>query len=797
MFGKLQTFKQKGSTIDIEFEDKMVSIEVITPSIIRFFAPFAAERRPSKAIEDLHPHPGVFTVRQEDGKVVLQTETLIVQISDTFKVDIYDLEGHLLSADYRGHGTAFIRRGSGEGLELAAEEGHKMEKESDRFKIRVKKQLGKNTYFYGFGEKTGPLNKKGYHYRMWNTDDASPHVERFEKMYKSIPFFITLKDKQAFGYFFDNTYETVFDLGKENSDYYSFGAVDGDLNYYFIFGPSVKKVVGNYTFLTGTTPLPQMWTLGYQQSRWAYTPESRLREVADTFRKKDIPCDVLHLDIDYMDGYRVFTWDKKKFEDPAKALAELKAQGYKVVTIIDPGVKKDRGYSVYDEGMKNGYFATDKDGIPYVNRVWPGDALFPDFSNKKVRDWWAANQKIMTDTGVAGIWNDMNEPASFKGPLPDDVVFHNDGVETDHREIHNVYGHYMSQATYEGLKKATGKRPFVITRACFAGTQKYATVWTGDNQSMWEHLRMSLPMLMNLGLSGIAFCGTDVGGFGWDGSAELLSRWVQVGAFTPLFRNHSSIFTRDQEPWAFDEQTEAINRKYIKLRYQLIPYLYDILHDEESTGLPVIRPLLLHYQNDPKTYEINDEFLCGESLLIAPVVEQGAKARLVYLPEGDSWIDYWTKEKYDGGQYITRETPLDICPIYIKAGSFIPLYPVQNYIGEKKIDRLTLDIYLPDKGSAATYTHYQDDGESFDYRKGVYNLYTWEFSRDGRGVSIKQTLAHSGYDPSYQSITLILNQTSPEKILADGVPVPFVTNNGNTSFTVGTDISKIRVTCKE
>jgi alpha-glucosidase len=648
-------------------------------------------------------------------------------------------------------------------------------------------------YFYGFGEKTGPLNKKGYHYRMWNTDDASPHVERFEKMYKSIPFFITLKEKQAFGYFFDNTFETVFDLGKENSDYYSFGAVDGDLDYYFIYGPSVKKVVGGYTFLTGTTPLPQMWTLGYQQCRWAYTPEKRLREVADTFRDRDIPCDVLYLDIDYMDGYRVFTWDKEKFADPAKTLGELKAQGYKVVTIIDPGVKKDKGYTVYDEGLENGYFATDKDGIPYVNRVWPGDALYPDFSNKQVRDWWAGYQKIMTDTGIAGIWNDMNEPASFNGPLPDDVMFHNDGVIVDHREIHNVYGHYMSQATYEGLKKATGRRPFVITRACYAGTQKYATVWTGDNQSQWEHLRMSLPMLMNLGLSGIALCGTDVGGFSWDCSPELLSRWVQVGAFTPLFRNHSNIFTRDQEPWAFDEQTEAINRKYIKLRYQLIPYLYDMLHDEESSGLPVIRPLLLDYQNDPKTYEINDEFLCGESLLIAPVVEQGAKARLVYLPEGSSWIDYWSKQKYDGGQYLIREAPIDVCPIYIRAGSVIPLYPVQNYIGEKKIDRLTMDVYLPDMGSAATYTHYQDDGESFAYRDGVYNLYVWSVRKDGDSVQIIKRMEHAGYDKNYQSFIFRLNIEGPSEVTADGSPIPFERSDSLTSFTVREDVSKITV----
>jgi alpha-glucosidase len=298
-------------------------------------------------------------------------------------------------------------------------------------------------------------------------------------------------------------------------------------------------------------------------------------------------------------------------------------------------------------------------------------------------------------------------------------------MRTDHREMHNVYGHLMSKATYEGLKEATGKRPFVVTRAGYAGTQKYATVWTGDNQSIWDHLKMSLPMLMNLGMSGMPFCGSDVGGFSWDCTAELLSRWVQAGCFTPLFRNHSNIFTRDQEPWAFGEETEAINRKYIELRYRLLPYLYDLFHQEESTGLPVIRPLLLHYQEDEKTYELNDQFLCGEEILVAPVVHQGEQARMVYLPQGDDWIDFWTNERFGGGQYMVRETPIDICPIFIKAGSVIPMYPVQQYVGEQTLDELTLDIYPPKNGERCRYVHYQDDGESFAYRDGAFNLYEW------------------------------------------------------------------------
>ncbi len=512
-------------------------------------------------------------------------------------------------------------------------------------------------------------------------------------------------------------------MGKENSKYYYFGAMDGNLDYYFMYGPTVNKVVNEYTNLTGKTPLPQLWTLGYQQCRWSYAPQERAMEIAKCFREKDIPCDTIYLDIDYMDGFRVFTWDNKKFENPKEFLKQLKEMGFKVVTIIDPGVKVDKGYKIYDEGLKEGYFATDKDGIVYKNYVWPGESVFPDFMNSKTRKWWAENQKIMMDLGVSGIWNDMNEPASFNGSLPDDVVFDNDGILVTHKEIHNVYGHMMDKATYEGIKKATNKRPFIVTRACYAGTQKYATVWTGDNQSTWEHLRMSLPMLMNLGLSGMAFCGTDVGGFGHDCTPELLSRWVQVGAFTPLFRNHSTIGSREQEPWAFDKITEDINRKYIKLRYTLIKYLYDMMYKCENSGEPIIRPLLFNYQNDKRTYEINDEFNFGDNILVSPVVEQGARQRLVYLPKGDNWIDYWTGEEHEGGKYIIKDAPLDICPIFIKALSIIPIGKERNYVGENNEDILTIKIYLGKEEGEATYTHILDDGESFNYRDGKLNKY--------------------------------------------------------------------------
>ena len=760
MFGKILNYEVNEDKVLVNYEKIQTTITFLDEGVVNFFVPLHREERNSKAVEKvLNKNNKVkFQVKFDSEILNIKTSILNINIYNDFKVDIYNYKGEILCRDYRGKRDPFRRLGANS--TLAAEEGHKLEGHEE-YKVYVSKVMENDMYFYGLGERTGSLNKKGYHYRNWNTDDPTPHGETYAQLYKSIPFLITLKNQEAFGIFFDNHFESHFDMGKENSNYYYFGAVDGNLDYYFMYGPTIKEVVNKYTNLTGKTPLPQLWTLGYQQCRWSYAPQERAMEIAKCFREKDIPCDTIYLDIDYMDGFRVFTWDNKKFENPKEFLQQLKEMGFKVVTIIDPGVKVDKGYRIYDEGLKEGYFATDKDGIVYKNSVWPGDSVFPDFMNSNTREWWAGNQKIMMDLGVSGIWNDMNEPASFNGPLPDDVVFNNDGTLVTHKEIHNVYGHMMDKATYEGIKSATNKRPFVVTRACYAGSQKYATVWTGDNQSTWEHLRMSLPMLMNLGLSGMAFCGTDVGGFGHDCTPELLSRWVQVGAFTPLFRNHSTIGSREQEPWAFDKTTEDINRKYIKLRYKLIPYLYDMMYKCEETGEPIIRPLLFNYQNDRKTYEINDEFNFGDSILVAPVVEQGARHKLVYLPEGDNWIDYWTGEEYKGGQYIIKEAPLDICPIFVKSLSIIPVGKEQNYVGENNDDILTLNIYLGKEKGESTYTHILDDGESFDYKNGKLNKYiiNCKLSEELR-IELKENI---GYSKNYNKIKIILNNLEHTK----------------------------------
>jgi alpha-glucosidase len=370
----------------------------------------------------------------------------------------------------------------------------------------------------------------------------------------------------------------------------------------------MAQVVNNYTLLTGKTNLPQLWTLGNQQSRWSYASEDEVRLIVENFKKYRIPLDVIHLDIDYMDNYKIFTTSKTNFPHFQDLIIKLKEQGIKVVTILDPGVKVEAGYEIFEEGTKNNYFATYQDKV-YVNRVWPGDAVYPSFLSSKVQNWWKEKVKFLIDFGVRGIWDDMNEPASFDGPLPDDVIFDSENKKYLHKEVHNVYGHLMAKATYEGLKNYDKRRPYVITRACYSGTQKYSTVWTGDNHSIWAHLQMAIPQLCNLGLSGVPFSGTDIGGFSSDTTKELLLRWLEASLFAPLFRNHSASGTRRQEPWTFDEETINIYRKTVETRYEFISYIYDLFYEHQKNGAPIIRPLVYHYSDDIMTHNLNDEYL--------------------------------------------------------------------------------------------------------------------------------------------------------------------------------------------
>lgn len=744
-FGEIKKYYVEGNTVRIEFEKNIGMVTVITDSIINIFANFDGIKRSSKAVEGEKNKRIHFYCENIDGKIVIETKEIKAIICDNFYVDFYNKEGELVCSDYKGKRVNTSKL-SEKAIKLLEAEGHTVNiGNTDSFNVQVVKETGDLEAVYGLGDKTGFMNKLGYEYEMWNTDDPSVQVECYKALYKSIPFFIGVNKTNLYGIFFDTTYHGYFNMGKESSKYYYFAAKEGDLNYYYFAGDTINSIIQAYTYLTGTAPLPQLFTLGYQQSRWGYESEEEVRNVAELMREYKIPCDTIHLDIDYMDNYKVFSWNKSTYTDGGKMISDLGKEGFKFVTIIDPGVKVEKGYNIYEEGIEKGYFAKDSSGNVYENVVWPGDSVYPDFGNESVRKWWGDNQKYLVDMGVRGVWNDMNEPASFNGPLPDDVCFRDGDRVTNHLEIHNVYGHLMAKATYEGLKKYDKRRPFIITRACFSGTQKYSTAWTGDNHSIWAHLQMALPQLCNLGLSGMPNVGTDVGGFSADATGELMARWVQVGCFSPLFRNHSASGTRYQEPWQFEDNIIDIYREYVELRYSLIPYFYDLFHIEENTGLPILRPLVMKYTWDKETRNLNDEFMVGENILVAPVVYQGQTKRMVYLPKGN-WFDYHTGEKICGDRYIIKAAPLNICPIYILEGSIIPNYPKQQYIGEKEINKLILNIYEGE----GTYEHYQDDGETFNYQKGEYNLYRFET----KGGKLYGCLTYKGYGMLYKGVII-------------------------------------------
>ncbi len=744
-YGRFVSYVENENQIIMQFENRQVILEFLKEDVFNIFVPLWSDSHRSKAVEEKKSVPVRINADYKNKELLLETERLSVRIQDGFYMDVYDSRRRLLLSDYRGERKTGAAISSGEMEQLAAEGHDTSHLQKGSYQVQTVKALEKEDAFYGLGDKSGFLNKRDYEYENWNSDIPQAHTEDFHALYKSIPFLICKKKNGAYGLFFDNTFHSYLNLGKESEAYFYYGADDGNLDYYFLGGETLKDIIGNYTWLTGTTPLPQRWTLGYQQSRWGYVCAKDIQEVAETYRSLKIPCDVIHLDIDYMDAFKVFTWNEKDYGKPGALFEELKTKGYKPVTIIDPGTKMEPDYFMYEEGMERGYFATTEDGDVYVNVVWPGEANYPDFGRKEVSDWWGAHHKFLTDMGVCGIWNDMNEPASFKGPLPDDVVFYDGERKTNHAEIHNVYGHFMAKATFEALKEQTGKRPFVITRACYSGTQKYSTVWTGDNQSLWAHLQMTVPQLCNLGMSGFAFCGADVGGFGADATPELMCRWVEAACFSPLFRNHSAMGSRRQEPWQFGQEVVEISRKYIELRYRFLPYIYDLFYQGEKTGLPVMRPLILHYEDDPQVRSLNGEFLVGEQILAAPVLEQGVVKKIVYLPEG-IWYDFWTGERLEGGRYLLRDAPLDMCPIYLKAGSLIPMYEPMQYVGEKPYDTLRI-LSVPGEG---TYEHFQDNGEDYAYRKGEYNLY--RFTQDKEG-NVATELLHENY-PKYDRIII-------------------------------------------
>ena len=664
--------------------------------------------------------------------------------------------------------------------------------------VKMSKVSHKTESYYGLGDKPVAVSLKGRRFENWVTDSYA-YGKDTDPIYKAIPFYTGICDNKAYGIFFDNTFRTHFDFAYERRNVTSFWADGGEMNYYFIYGPKMEDVVVSYTDLTGKPhQLPPLWALGFHQCKWSYYPESEVKDITKKFRDLNIPCDAIYLDIDYMDGFRCFTWDKNHFPDPKRMVKELEEDGFKTVVIIDPGIKIDKEYSVFKEALENDYFCKRADGPYMKGKVWPGECYFPDYTKPEVRDWWAdLFKELIEDIGVKGVWNDMNEPAVMEVPnktFPDDVRHDYDGNQCSHRKAHNVYGMQMARATYHGLKKYSyPKRPFVITRAAYSGTQRYTSSWTGDNVATWEHLWIANVQAQRMAMSGFSFVGSDIGGFAEQPQGELFARWIQLGVFHVFCRVHSSGDHGDQEPWMFGEDITDIVRKFIELRYQLLPYLYTAFWKYANEGIPIIKSLVLFDQEDIHTHYRSDEFVYGDNILVCPIIEPNAKGRRMYIPRG-KWYNFWTKKLVVGGREMWVDADLDTIPLFIKEGAVIPKYPIQQYVGEKEFDKITLEVYYKEGKEQSQL--YDDAHDGLDYKKGRYSLRTFKVTGK-KNEFILQQHKEGKFDAQYKQFTLVFFDLPFEikTIEVDNVTVPIhhLVCDGASSITVDKQFTEIHL----
>ena len=634
---------------------------------------------------------------QEDAyKFIINTEDLHVVITkNPMRISVYNANGELLNEDDKAFGTSWLGN-----------------------EVTTYKKLQENERFIGLGEKTGNLDRRGKAYVNWNTDNFAYPTDG-DPLYLTAPFYIGINDHLAYGIFFDNSHKTTFNFGCSNNRFSYFQAEDGDMDYYLIYKPSIAEIIEQYTWLTGRIEMPPKWSLGFQQCRYSYYPYPEVLNAARTFREKDIPADVLYLDIHYMEAYKVFTWHNKRFPDPVALMKELKEMGFHVVVILDPGVKVEKGYHTYDDGKAKDMFVKFPDGEEYQGQVWPGWSAFPDFTKEEARIWWGEQMKVLADSGVEGYWNDMNEPAAWGQHMPDLMEFDYEGEGGTHKKSRNVYGMQMARSTFEGGKKLLdGKRPFILTRAGYSGIQRYAAVWTGDNVSTDDHMMCGVRLVNSLGLTGIPFAGNDVGGFAGEASPELFARWIALGAFSPFFRSHSMVNSRDSEPWSFGEEVEDISRNYIKLRYRIMPYLYSLFYESSQTGMAIARSLAINYSHDAKIFDSNyqNQYLFGPAFLVIPALST-TNFHKAYFPEG-TWYNAYTDKLEAGKTEKILEYGKEVLPLFVKAGSVILMQnSISNFHNQVPKDTLETHIYL---GGESSFQYYEDNGTNYENKEGKF-----------------------------------------------------------------------------
>lgn len=724
-----------GRTATAEF-----SVDVYSPHIMRVrVTPQGSERHVGYALTtDEVPAFSQFSVDAADPVVVVKTSSITaeVELRPDLRITFKDANGTVINEDLPGKELGTTLTGD---------------------KITVYKRLQSDERFIGMGEQLGNLDRRGTVVTLKNTDNYrydDPKVP----MYVSIPFFMGLHHGKVYGLFFNNSYRSVFNFGASNRRFSSFSFDGGALDQFFIFDASVGKILEHYTSLTGRMPLPPRWSLGYQQSRCSYYPEEQVMFIANTFRAKRIPLDGIVLDADYLHQYQPFRINRERFPDMRRLADTLRDMNIELTASVNPGIAIDDSYQQYKSGLEENVFLRYADGELWVADIAPNTNHFVDFSDPRGRRWWIDNMKIYQDLGIHGLWNDMNEPAIDGQAMPDNVVFDFDGQKASALEAQNYYGMLMARAAFESAEQFGGnRRPFVLSRSGFAGIQRYAAVWSGDNQAKDEHILLGALLINQMGLSGVPFTGPDLGGYIGDGNKDLYRRWVEVGVFAPYLRNHRAQYTAANEPWAYGEEAEAISKAYIGFRYELMPYLYSTFYEAAETGMPVSRSLSIDYPFDANVFkpDFQYEFLFGPGLLVNPMTSR-EQAKSTYLPAG-AWYDLFTDERLDGGRILTADYAGHRIPIFAKASAIIPM---QGKVQSTRDDPgPVLYVHVFNGAERSEFVYYDDDGETLNYRKGKFRKRVIAFDPAARLLSFSRP--DGSFAARFRRIKVILHGFGP------------------------------------
>lgn len=704
--GNLTGYQQTDQTLFLDAGNSAVRMVIYKPGIVRVdYLPTKSTRFDTSLVvirdADSNVH---YTVKDMGDSLYVTTAALHITINKKpLRLSYRDSSGHLLLKDAGNGGF-----------------------EADSARRSVTFRLRKNEHFYGTGERGIGLDLRGHAFESKNTQIGG-YGRPLPVMNINIPFLAT---NRGFGLYFEDTWPGHYDLGVSDSTAFSYSVSGGELAYYFIAGHSIKEQLKRYTWLTGREPLPPEWALGYLQAKYGYRNEKQARGMIDTMRAKHIPADAIILDLYWFKQMGDLSWNREKWPDPSQMTADFLKKGFKTVVISEPYfVTKSFNYPLV---TRNKYVALTDSGTVYSMPNWWScrncSATLFDMTNPRARDWlWKQYRDSMLGTGISGFWTDLGEP---ERDHPDMHFYMGPDLK-----IHNIYDLLWARTLYTNFLKAEpDKRIFNQTRSGYAGIQRYGAIsWSGDVQKSFGGLSVQLPIVLNMGMSGMAYHGSDLGGFtNGKTTPELYMRWIEFGMFSPLARAHSVDTIQPSEPWTFGKTAEKTATRYIRLRYRLLPYLYSMAYENYKSGMPLVRPLFFLDPTDPHLANYDSAYMFGKSFLVAPVVHQGIISKNVYLPKTDNWVNYWNDKVYKGGQTVTVNATLGTLPLFVRSGSIIPMQPVMEYVGRRPVDTLTVAVY-PDPQKTARFNLYEDDGETLNYQHGSYARTLFTAGFDGIG----------------------------------------------------------------